>query len=348
MATTPTRSPLNSALPHISPAGTVTEPRSSSHSRPSAVESLLAERRHKLDIDKSKKDEAEEQERKAKANARKADLSSDTTSAKAKQATYAQQQRQRQQEAKLERERILQQIERDRTERRQKEEQRKASASVRAKGKVNDNDQEAARDYAKSLHLAEPMTNRNWNFMRERYCIIQVRLFEGSKIRQRFALDQTLRSGVRPWVEEQRSNDEPPFMFKQILNPSSNRALSISEEEESLQDLGFAPSATLVMVPIQGYTAAYSGGQGVLSRGASVGYSAVCTGAGMITEAIGSFLGYGPGQPRPNAAEPTTSASKEQVSKGANVRTLRARQDSHDDHQLYNGNQVNISLDLCI
>lgn len=321
----------------------VTEPRRSLQSRPSAVEGLLAERRRKLDIDKAQKDDAEKEERKAKAEARKAAVALDPTSPRAKQAIYALQQRQRQQEAALERERIVRQIEHDKAERRQREEQRKATALAIAKDNIRLDDQKAAMQPVKDPPLKESATKTSTGHVKGSLCTVQVRLFDGGKICERFALHQTLRRDVRPWVEKHRSSDEPPFTFKQILTPMPNRALSISEEEESLQNLGLVPSATLVIVPIQGYTAAYSGDQGLLSRSASLGFNVVATGAGFVTGAVGSLLGYGP---TPNAADLTTSASSEVVSNpnttGVHVRTLRPHQDTHDEHQLYNGNQVDI------
>lgn len=311
---------------------------SSTPSRPSSnLQDVLAERRLRLEKDKQDKEAAEKAERKAKADARReATISAEPDSAKAKQATYAQQQRKRQQEAKSERERILRVIENDKAERKEKEEQRKALAKAEAEG--NDGagglvNQQLARETAQTI----PKNAKE--------CAVQVRLFDGSTIRQRFPSEQTLRSHVRPWIEEQRSDGDTPYTFKQILTPMPNRTLSISEEEESLQSLGLTPSATLVMVPVQGYTAAYAGDSGLLSKGVSTGYNVISSGAGYISGALGTFLGVGQAQPQAERTSPSSQGDGPREARPSesniNVRTLRdQRQEKKDDHQLYNGNQV--------
>ena len=301
------------------------------------VQDLLADRRQRLEIDKREKDAAEKAQRKAKAEAREEAMVVAPNSAKAKQATYAAQQKKRQQEAKLERERILRQIEHDKAERKEKEERRKAIAKAEAEGT----------DRAGGLVNQQLANEVNYlKSTRSRECALQVRLFDGSTVRSRFPSDQTLRGNVRPWIDQIKS-DDIPYTFKQVLTPLPNRTLSISEEEEDLQSLGLDPSATLVIVPVQGYTAAYSGGQSIVSKGTAAGYSVISAGAGMVTGALGTFLGLGramaPGEP-PEASNSTMQGNAEADTVGTgsriNIRTLRDQQDSQDVHQLYNGNQV--------
>lgn len=156
-----------------------------------AVQNLLADRRRRLETDKKEKDAAEKAERKAKAEARKEAMVVAPDSAKAKQATYAAQQRKRQQEAKLERDRILKQIEHDKAERKEKEERRKAIIKPEAEG--NDG----------AGGLVDQQLASEVNFpksTRSRDCAVQVRLFDGSTVRNRFPSDQTLRGNVRPWM----------------------------------------------------------------------------------------------------------------------------------------------------
>lgn len=312
-----------------------TSPSAATTSRPtSIVQDLLAERRQPLDREKKDKDTAEEAEKKAKADIKRDAIAANSGSAKAKQVNYAQQQRKRQYEAKLERERILKEIENDKTARKEKEEQRKALARAEAEG--NDGaDGLIAQQLAQEAAQPRPQTSKD--------CALQIRLFDGSNIRQRFSSEQTLRSNVRPWIESRRSDGDTPYTFKQILTPLPNRSLSISEEEESLQSLGLSPSATLVMVPVQGYTAAYAGEPGMLSKGVSTGYGLLSTGAGMITGALTTFLGMGSVAPHAEQASPTSSSNAQQTdSFGSriNVRTLRDQHTDKDDQQLYNGNQV--------
>ena len=303
------------------------------------IQNLLADRRRRLEIDKKEKEAAEKAERKAKADARQASMKVDPNSAKAKQATYAQQQRKRQHEAKLERERILRQIEHDKAERKEKEEQRKALAKAEAED--NDGagglvDQQLSNEIS---HGPRPGKAKE--------CAIQVRMFDGSTLRNRFPSEQTLRANVRPWVDKERLDGDLPYTFKQILAPLPNRTLSISEEDESMQSLSLVPSATLVMVPVQGYTAAYSGNQGIVSRGATAGYNVVSAGAGLVSGALGTFLGLGqatvPAEQQTaneRSAQATSDSESRGNAPGINIRTLRDRREHGEDHQLYNGNQV--------
>lgn len=301
------------------------------------VQNLLADRRRRLDIDKKEKDLAEKAERKAKAEARKEAMAVAPDSAKAKQATYAAQQRKRQQEAKLERERILRQIEHDKAERKKKDERRKAIAKAETEGT----------DGAGGLVDQQLVNEVNClKSMRSKACAVQIRLFDGSTIRSRFPSEQTLRGNVRPWIDQQKS-DDVPYTFKLVLAPMPSRTLSVSEEEETLQSLGLTPSATLVIVPVQGYTSAYSGGQGIVSKGASAGYNVVSAGAGIISGALGTFLGLGrPTAPSglPEAHDTTMRENAEAdatgTGSGINIRTLRDQRDDQENHQLYNGNQV--------
>lgn len=300
-----------------------------------AVQNLLADRRRRLEIDKKEKDTAERAERKAKAEARKEAIVMAPDSAKAKQATYAVQQKKRQQEAKLERERILRQIEHDKAERKEKEARRKAIAKAEAEGM----------DGAGGL-VDQQLTSEVSSLKptRSKECAVQIRLFDGSLIRSRISSDQTLRGNVRPWVDHHKS-DDVPYTFKHVLTPMPNRTLSISEEEETLQSLGLTPSATLVIVPVQGYTNAYNGGQGIVSKGASAGYNVVSAGAGIITGALGTFLGFGRATPPGEIPEARNDeADTIGMGSGINIRTLRDQRADQEDHQLYNGNQVMCSV----
>ena len=303
-----------------------------------AVQKLLADRRRKLENDKKEKEAAENADRKAKSDARQAAIMSDPNSAKGKQATYAAQQRKRQQEAKLERDRILQQIEHDKAERKEKEEQRKALA--RADAEEKDDSALADEQLKNEINRSRPT--------RSKECAIQVRMFDGSNIRHKFSSDATLRIDVRAWIDKERLDGDIPYTFKQILTPLPNRTLSISDEEESLQSIGLTPSATLVMVPVQGYTAAYDH-QGLVSRGASTGYSVIAGGAGMITGALRTVLGLGQAtaqtnEPQENPAVGATEPETRGAGSNINIRTLRDQREGRDGHQLYNGNQVRTSF----
>ena len=298
---------------------------------------MLAERRRRLETDKREKEATEKAERKAKAEVRREALESAAPdSAKAKQASYAQQQQKMQQEARLERERIMRRIESDKQTRREKEEMRKALAKAEAEG----NDGAGGlvnRQLASEVATPRPRTSKE--------CAVQVRLMNGRVIRSKFLPGHTLRTNVRPWVDEQRLDGDTPYTFKQILTPLLNRTIEISEEEESLQSLGLTPSVTLVMVPVHGYAAAYVGDQGIVSRGLSAGYTMASAGAAMVTGILRTFIGVGQTPPQEPAtlasANPTASDSRARgTGSDINIRTLRDQREGRDDHQLYNGNQV--------
>ncbi|KAI9779857.1 MAG: hypothetical protein M1839_007170 [Geoglossum umbratile] len=319
--------------------------------QPSAVQTLLAERRTRLEAQKRAQDAAEKQERIAKAKERREAAEAAEAppgSAKARNANYVQQQRKKQLEAKQERERIMKLVENDKVERREREERRKALAAMTTgKSTTPESDVPAAQ---------LPRVTERSTAAPAREFPIQIRLLDGSTIRTRFPPSATLRGDVRSWVDQQRSDGDTPYTFKQILTPLPNRAVTISEEEESLRALGLTPSATLVLVPVPEYTDAYRAGSGLLSGGISAGYSLVSSGAGMVSAALGSLLGIGRSAvPQDDNAsfgqsastgrgmqdEPPTGPAN--LGPGGNIRTLRDRE-ADGDRQWYNGNQVRYQI----
>ena len=299
---------------------------------------MLAERRQRLEKDRKDKEDAEKANQKAKAESQREAIDCNPTSAKAQQADYAKQQRKRKYEAKLERERILRDIENNKTERKVKEERRKALAHAEAE----ENDGVEGLVNRQSTRKVSQQQNKESN-----ECAVQVRLFDGSTIRRRFPVEQSLRIDVRSWIVEQTLYGEgTPYTFKQILTPKPNRNISIVEEEQSLYSLGFFPSVVLVMLPVQEYTSAYStGDQSIFFRGVFAAYSMVNSGFRMVTGALGAFLGIelggtnsaGSQSEHVIAADPAPSID---VGPQINVRTLRDQHEDGNDHQLYNGNQV--------
>ena len=308
------------------------------------VRAMLEERRKRLEADKKKKDAAEKAESIAKAKARRAeveDIAPD--SPQLNQVKYAQQQRKRQQEARQERERILKVIENDRLERKYTEELRKTLAKAVVDGE-DGADGLVDAQLSKEVNASRPSTSKE--------SAVQIRLFDGSTIRSRFLFDQTLRTHIRQWVDKQRSDGDSPYTFIHILAPMPNRPITISEEEESLQSLGLIPSATLIMVPVQSYTAAYTSQAGLLSRGLSAGYNVISGGVGLASGVLQTFMGLGqdrgsaahedrPEQQSTHGAEPVNPRSS---GPGINIRTLRDQRPNWEDQQFYNGNQVGFLL----
>lgn len=177
---------------------------------------------------------------------------------------------------------------------------------------------------------------------------LQVRLFDGSSVRSSFSPTQTIRSDVRPWLDGQMGTEQRPYNLKHILTPLPSRTLSVSEESQSLQDLGLGSTANLVMVPVSSYTDAYSAaGSSLPVRGISAVYNVVSSVASTATGLVGSLIGYGPTAPAANGSgspPASTSASSENTQRprntGLNIRTLRDQQNDRKGSQFYNGNQV--------
>ena len=239
--------------------------------------------------------------------------------------------RQRRKEAEKERQRVLDQIEYDKQARKERERERKA----------------AAQPEVTSQHEDTRTTRSRQTFSKE--CALKVRTFDGSTISATFPSDQSLRVDVRPWVESSLGPLDSPYEFKQVLVPLPNRRIETSEEEETLQALGLAPTATLVMVPVESYSTAYNQNQGYVSAGLSYGYGMVSSGFGLVGSLFRSILG---GTPSASAGESSRGsntydgARDDPRSSSIRIRTLEDQRRPKDDQQLYNGNQVSEPIDV--
>ncbi|KAL8664508.1 MAG: hypothetical protein Q9202_003058 [Teloschistes flavicans] len=305
---------------------------------PSTIQQMMEDRRRRLEIDKATKDAAEAEKRKIIAQARREAAGAAPATTISRQSQYAHEQRKRQQEAKAEKKRILREIENNKTERKEREAQRRALAKAEAVETLNQGSAEFPIDQ---------IIPKSWNPDTQlRSCSLQVRLFNGATIRGKFASGQTVSNDIRTWIASQRTDGDTPFTLKQILSPLPNRIITISEEQESLQSLEFLPSATLVMVPIKGYTDAFDNDSGIVGRAMSVGYNAASAGGKMLKDVVGTFLGFGRAASNdedPVAEEEGHSSTNPQTANGVEglkFRTLRRQGDRDEDHQLYNGNQV--------
>jgi hypothetical protein len=193
---------------------------------------------------------------------------------------------------------------------------------------------------------------------------LNVRLFDGRTIRSTFPREASLQSEVRAWVDSEFSklaqDDEninnkqlPPYYFRNVLAPQPSRELSVGDESQTLGDIDLAPSATLVLVPVKGYTDAYSGGESGGVVGAATGL--VSGILGFVGSTLGSIINYGAapiaeanaqeplhggqrmGQRRNE--EPTRDPVLDNAGQGVRVRTL-ADQRAREGQTFYNGNQV--------
>ncbi|CAO2657700.1 Nn.00g038260.m01.CDS01 [Neocucurbitaria sp. VM-36] len=192
---------------------------------------------------------------------------------------------------------------------------------------------------------------------------LNVRLFDGRTIRSTFARTATLQEDVRSWIDEEfakLSADDPnidnkrlpPYFFRHILAPQPSRELSAGDESQSLGDIDLAPSATLVLVPVKGYTEAYSGaGGGVVGTatgllGGALGL--VSSTVGFVGSALGSVVGYGSAPTEAQTGQTTESrlgqgSQRPASSEGSSIRvTTLADQRAREprDQQFYNGNQL--------
>lgn len=257
--------------------------------------------------------------------------------AKAADMKYALLQKKRQQEAKDERARVLKRVEADKM-RRAREAQSKAE---HAKSREQSVDNVSTTPDTSSRKSKSPPTQHS-------ECALQIRLFDGSTIRSRFPSGASLKTEIRRWIAENQEFDTP-YTFKQVLTPLPNKDISISEEEQSLQSLRLAPSATLILIRVGKYTPAYAGGGGVvgnstgiLSRVASKVYSLIASIVLLITAFFSSFFW---GSPANSAQEaPPADGPAAAPSSRINVRTLRDQREGRDDQQFYNGNAVSDAL----
>ena len=247
--------------------------------------------------------------------------------------------RRRIEEAKAERERVRNQIKADRIERQGKDQ---GQARERTKSTKESHGPEAAPQKQKKAD--SPV------------CAIQVRTLDGSTVRSTFPRDGSIRKNVRPWLDQALGDaNNNPYTLKQIMAPAPPRSISISEEEETLQQLGLTPTATLIMVPVQNFTEAYtSSAAGLASRALGFGYDVATTGITSTFRAVGSIFGLGQGD---SAAAPAVSGDVPNAQggrslgtdngntgrSGLNIRTLHDHSPDTDRRRLYNGNQVKTS-----
>ncbi|RMZ72932.1 ubx domain-containing [Pyrenophora seminiperda CCB06] len=248
--------------------------------------------------------------------------------------------------------RIKARIEADKTARKVAAERRKA-------------EREQEKDHSAHIAASQP-TITSSRGSQAKNVNLNVRLFDGRTIRCMFPREATLQGEVRSWIDSEFSklaqDDEninhrqlPPYYFRHILPPQPSRELSAGDESQSLGDIDMAPSATLVLVPVKGYTQAYtghnSGAVGVTTGLIGGAFDLLSSTAGYVGSTLGSLLGSGSGSgptpaqeqggghtmgPRPNR-EPQHDPVLDNA--GVRVRTL-ADQRAREPQQFYNGNQL--------
>jgi hypothetical protein len=254
------------------------------------------------------------------------------------------QQKQKKADSRRERDRILAQIEADKAERKARREEERRERL-----------QEAA---PSSAPKDRPARQSNAAFTK-----LQVRLLDGGTIREQFPADATVTKHVRAWIDSNLET-KAPYTFKQILAPQPARSISISEEQESLRDLGLLPSATLVLQPVHSYTDAYgaAANEGGLLN---LPYNAVTGAFGLVSGTLtgaarwlrggtyeepgvdGHILGeQEETPPTESAPQNTAPINAATPNAGMRVRTLAdQRADRGEDQQFYNGNSLDFQPD---
>ncbi|PCD33399.1 hypothetical protein AU210_009625 [Fusarium oxysporum f. sp. radicis-cucumerinum] len=280
------------------------------------VRRILAERAARLQAQKEENERKVKEERartKEKAKA-EAEAGMDTDNARAhKQAEAVRKKKQKDQEEKA---RILKRIEDDKAERRLRAEQREKQKLDNLKGG----------DVAASL-VSAPETKLSSTSKSGAITALQVRLFDGSTLRNRFKTTAHLKE-VRHWVDESRGDGSQPYTFKQVLTPLPNKNIDETEEDKPLGDLGLFPSSTLVLIPVKKFTTAYDDSQGIVSR--VIGF--------ILSIFTWIFSLFGGGDERTGHRGPTSDAPG---SSQERVQSFQNRRDQQRDQQLYNGNSLN-------
>ncbi|KAH6671716.1 hypothetical protein B0J14DRAFT_618207 [Halenospora varia] len=330
------------STPSIPSAASSDAPRGS---QPSQAQARLAESLARHEANRKEQQAKEKAKREADAKAREEKAEREYLAAKAEaeahpessrprkaEDQYAKSQKQRIQDAQKERDRILGRVEADKAERRAREVARKARVKA------------AEEEAAKNSSNAGESSSRAQPSKLSTECAVQVRLFDGSTIRSKFPASGTLMENVRPWIKETQK-DDLAFTFKQVLTPLPNKNISISDESETLHEIGLAPSATLILIPVDEYISSYERGRAIdyIYRIPSYGYNIVAGIFGVMKGVFGGIWGF----ISADGAEvnPATSADGREAatarSTAINVRTLRDQRQEGEDQQFYNGNALN-------
>jgi hypothetical protein len=255
--------------------------------------------------------------------------------------------------------------------RKKKEEEREELARIKARIEADKAERKAQAEARKAerekLAQSEPTTSQfpastSSRGSNAKEVHLNVRMFDGATVRSTFPRTANLQDDVRPWLDrefsaraENPNERQPPYYFKHILAPLPSRELSAGDESQTLGDIDLAPSATLILVPVKGYTDAYAGGsRGIVSGPAGSVFNLVGgafnlagSAVGYVSNTLSSVLGSG-GSAQQDSQQQTSEGrslgntpQEQPGSASIRVRTLadqRTREPRNE--QLYNGNQV--------
>lgn len=258
----------------------------------------------------------------------------------------SQQLAERQRKAREDKARVLKLIEDDKAERRARSERQRTERQASVSEDVSESTSGAA---------VAPSSSA---VRRHDQCSIQVRLFDGSTIRTRFPTRVTISKDVRKWIDENRTDGKDPYTFKIILTPLPNKAIDhATEEDQTLEELGLAPSSTLVLTPVDRYANAYTntnmnaGLTNPVSRFVTTVLAVLVNILGGITAALGGLghVGNADGSAgegnHAGASHHEQSDSQGQATASARdgsgrIKGFQNPDDVKRDQQLYNGNSV--------
>ncbi|ROT37669.1 hypothetical protein SODALDRAFT_334788 [Sodiomyces alkalinus F11] len=323
-------------------------PTPSQEEEPAAnLRAVLAERRARLEARRREAERKAKEARAAKAAAEATDSSPEAVQKRLR----AEALRKEREKAAEERARILRRIQDDKLD-------RQARAAASREPKLGD--VAAALATVASTPL-RPSTGQ---------VALQVRLFDGSSLRTRFSgAKATLGNDVRKWLDESRTDDKVPYVFKLVRPPPQpSQRIDETEEGKTLAELGLVPSATLMLAPVRKHAQAYDarrrGFFGLLFAlfGQFIGFLAWLW--GLMT---GVFSGSGGGSSNSGGSssnnissssssggsnrdhENEESRKKQAEAQAAQVRERRSGrfaqfanpEDRRGDQQLYNGNSLN-------
>ncbi|KAJ4865152.1 hypothetical protein T069G_01682 [Trichoderma breve] len=289
-----------------------TQSQSQTHAPPASVQAaaqseivnrILAERAAKL---KAQKEEAERKAKEERAKAQekaKAEAQAGANTDGAKVYQQAEELKKKRLAEQEERRRILKRIEDDKEERRMR-------ASAKEQQKIESQRADDASSASAKLSKL-PSTTRV-----SEMASIQVRLFDGSTVRSRFKTASPLK--------------------EQVLTPLPNKNIDATEENKALGELGLVPSSTLVLIPVQKYSSAYSAAE---QQHKSFFSRFIAMILGFFTWLL-SLIGLGGGQREATRERGSSDAAARTASEERN-RRVRGLQNLQRDHQLYNGNSLN-------
>lgn len=268
----------------------------------------------------------------------------------------SQQLAEKQRQAREERARVLKRIADDKAERKAKEERRRAEREAGRSAALSEFAAASQQQQQQDTAAMAPAAPSSALQRRHDQCALQVRLFDGSTIRTRLPSKTTVAHDVRAWVDEARTDGKDPYTFKVILTPRPNRAIDhAAEEDQTLQELGLTPSATLVLTPVDRYATAYTNVNAGLGNPVSRFVTAVLAFVVNILGGIAGALGGGggraargldgPGEENAGHELSSSSSSSAQAQAtgrdgGGRIQGFQNPDDRRKDYQLYNGNSV--------